>query len=29
MVEEILKDEVEHEDDLQALLEDMELGKDE
>lgn len=29
MVEEILKDEVEHEDDLQALLEDMELRKDE
>ncbi len=29
LVEEILKDEVEHEDDLQALLEDMELRKDE
>ena len=29
MVVEILKDEVEHEDDLQSLLEDMELGKDE
>ncbi len=29
IVEEILRDEVEHEDDLQALLEDMELIKDE